>query len=91
MLPLALIGATLDTFRELSATLTLQPNQIAVIGGLADRPRTLGSFLFTQPEPNSDRLLQRVVLVRAQQEQLTQNDDEPKPTPRLEPVEPPKQ
>jgi hypothetical protein len=58
-------GQEEETFRELAATLVLQPGQVAVLGCRADKERSLGSFLFTQPEVNSDRLLQKVLLIWA--------------------------
>jgi hypothetical protein len=80
-------GQKEETLRELSASLTLKPNQIAVIGGYANRPRSLGSFLFTQLEPNSDRVLQTIVLVWARQNQPDRTQSDPRP--KLLPVDPP--
>jgi hypothetical protein len=60
-------GQQEDTIRELAATLTLQPGQIAVVGCRPERERSLGHFLLTEPESNSDRLLQKVLLVWASQ------------------------
>jgi hypothetical protein len=74
-------GQEEETFRELAASLTLQPGQVAVLGCRPENPRSLGAFLFTQPEPNSDRLLQRVLLIWASR------SSEGLPT--LEPVDPP--
>jgi hypothetical protein len=74
-------GQEEDTLRELAATLILQPGQIAVLGCLPDKQRSLGTFLFTQPEVNSDRLLQKVLLIWASR--TTQG------LPTLEPIEPP--
>ena len=54
-----------ETLRELAATLTLQPGQVAVVGGRPEADRSLGSFLFNQPEVHSDRLSQKVVLIWA--------------------------
>ena len=58
-------GQEEETLRELAAMLTVQPGQIAVLGCRPERERSLGTFLFTQPEVNSDRLLQKVLLVWA--------------------------
>lgn len=77
-----------DGFRELAATLTLQPGQVAVLGCRAEANRSLGSFLFTQPEANSDRLNQRVVLLWASRGGIGLSESKP---PGLVPVEPPKQ
>ena len=52
-------GQQEETFRELAAAFTLQPGQVAVIGHDPDRRGSLGAFLFTRPEPNSDRLTQQ--------------------------------
>jgi hypothetical protein len=74
-------GQEEETFRELAATLTVQPGQVAVLGCRSDRLRSLGTFLFTKPELNSDRLLQRVLLVWASRSSQG--------LPALEPVNPP--
>jgi hypothetical protein len=74
-------GQEEETFRELAATLTLQPGQIAVLGCRPEKERSLGTFLFTAPEINSDRLLQKVLLIWASRS--TQG------LPTLEPVDPP--
>ncbi|HEV3166500.1 MAG TPA: hypothetical protein VGZ22_20920 [Isosphaeraceae bacterium] len=60
-------GQQEDTLRELAAGLTLQPDQTAVIGCWPDRPGSLGHFLLTEPEANSDRLRQKVLIIRASQ------------------------
>lgn len=81
-------GQQEESLRELATTLILQPGQVAVIGCLPDASQSLGSFLFTHPEPNSDRLLQRVLLVWASR----QGKNQPATTspPSLLPVDPPK-
>jgi hypothetical protein len=58
-------GQEEETLRDLATTLILQPGQVAVVGCRAEKERSLGTFLFTQPEVNSDRLLQKVLLVWA--------------------------
>ena len=45
--------------------MSLAPGQVLVIGGRGDSARGLGGFLFTRPEPNSDRVEQRLVLIWA--------------------------
>jgi hypothetical protein len=50
-------------FRELAIHLVVQPGQIAVLGALADRDRSLGDFFFISSEANSDRLMRSVVLI----------------------------
>ena len=82
-------GQQEDTLRELAATLTLQPGQVAVVGCRAERERSLGSFLFTQPEANSDRILQKVLLVWASRGTSGDSSGGSALLPALEPVEPP--
>jgi hypothetical protein len=74
-------GQEEETLRDLAATLTLQPGQVAVLGCRPEKERSLGTFLFTQPEAGSDRLLQKVLLVWASR--TTQG------LPTLEPIDPP--
>ena len=82
-------GQQEDTLRDLAATLKLEPGQVAVIGCLPDRRGSLGSFLFTQAEANSDRLMQKVLLVRVSRSSPGIPGSRPTPSSRLEPVEPP--
>jgi hypothetical protein len=82
-------GQQEDTLRDLSATLSLEPGQVGVIGCRAEASRNLGSFLFTRAEANSDRLMQRLVLVWASRTNLGTPGAGPTAPPRLEPVEPP--
>lgn len=82
-------GQQEETVRELAATLTLQPGQVAVIGCNPERRGSLGSFLFTQPEANSDRILQKVVLVWASRTNAGEPGSHPKPPPDLVPFDPP--
>ena len=58
-------GQQEEALSDLAATLTLQPGQIVVLGARGDRDRSLGSFLFTQTELNSDRVLRKVLLIWA--------------------------
>jgi hypothetical protein len=74
-------GQEEETLRELTSTLTLQPGQVAVLGCRPDHQRSLGTFLFTQPEVNSDRLLQKVLLIWASRSSQG--------LPALEPIDPP--
>ncbi|MGE3819344.1 MAG: hypothetical protein AB7I30_07910 [Isosphaeraceae bacterium] len=82
-------GQQEDTLRDLAATVTLQPGQVAVIGCLPDRPSSLGAFLFTHAEPNSDRIVQKVLLVWARRTNMGTPGSLPVPESQLEPVEPP--
>jgi hypothetical protein len=58
-------GQPEDVFRELAVNLVLEPNQVAVIGCKTERSASLGSFLMTQNEPNSDQKWQKLILVWA--------------------------
>jgi len=82
-------GQQEETLRELASTLTLQPGQVAVIGCDPDRRGSLGSFLFTQAEGNSDRLIQKVLLVWATRSNPGEPGSQPNPPTSLVPVEPP--
>ena len=65
-------GQEEETYREMLVKLNVEPNQTVVVGRREDRERSLGSFLFTMAEPNSDRILQKVVLIRAERKTDTQ-------------------
>lgn len=58
-------GQDEDTFRELSGTISARPDQVVALGCRAERTRNLGGFLMTEPEPGTDRLLQKVILIWA--------------------------
>ncbi|MDR3635808.1 MAG: hypothetical protein P4L84_18545 [Isosphaeraceae bacterium] len=83
-------GQQEETLRELTANLTLQPDQAIVVGCLPDHPRSLGAFLLTEPEPGSDRLLQKVVLMWALQGKSGTPGSGGTPPAGLQPVDPPK-
>jgi hypothetical protein len=82
-------GQLEETYRELAASLTLQPGQIAVIGNDPERRGSLGAFLFTQPETGSDRLLQKVLIIWATRTNPGTPGSQPKPPADLQPVDPP--
>jgi hypothetical protein len=82
-------GQQEETLRELAATLTLQPSQTAVIGCDPDRPGSLGTFLFTRAEANSDRLTQKLVLVKASRSNMGVPGSQATVPSRLDPVDPP--
>ena len=54
-----------EILRELAATVEIKPGQTLVVGCRSTRARSLGTFLFLQPEPKSDRLLQSILLIQA--------------------------
>jgi hypothetical protein len=58
-------GQQEETLRELTTSVTVQPGQVLVIGCRPDLPHSLGHFLLTEPQPHSDRLLQKALLVWA--------------------------
>ena len=76
-----------DVLRELAVNVDLQPGQTLVIGCRPQQSRSLGSFLFTRTEPDSDQTFQSVLLIQAtrnhQGEAPTKLDDEPADLPDL--------
>jgi hypothetical protein len=60
-------GQQEDSLRELAATVSLQPGQLVVVGCEPDRSSSLGHFLLTEAEANSDRMFQKVLLIWASQ------------------------
>jgi hypothetical protein len=63
-------GQQEETLRDLAATLVLEPGQVAVVGFHTEQPRSLGSFLFTESEANSDERQQKLILVWASRNRL---------------------
>ncbi len=72
-------GQQEDVLRELAATIDVQPGQTVVIGCRAPQARSLGTFLFMQPDAQGDRMLQGVLLLRASRNNAG--------TPPLKPIE----
>ena len=58
-------GQQEDARRDLAVTLDVQPGQYVVVGCRSQQERSLGTFLFTQAERNSDRELQSLLLIQA--------------------------
>ena len=58
-----------EILRELGATLEVKPGQTLVVGCRSEQPRSLGTFLFLQPEAKSDRMLQSVLLIQPSRNQ----------------------
>jgi hypothetical protein len=56
-------GQQEETFRELAATLVLEPGQLAVIGCRPDQKRSLGTFFFTQAVAHSDQRIEKLILI----------------------------
>jgi hypothetical protein len=84
-------GQQEDILRELAVTLDLKPGQTLVLGCRPQQSRSLGSFLFTQTDPNSDQIFQSVLLIQATRNHLGELPmtpiDEPAELPDL-PVRP---
>lgn len=80
-------GQQEDILRELATSVDVQPGQTLVIGCRPQQARSLGSFLFTQPEAGSDRMLQSVLLLQATRNKLGESPlkpvDEPAELPDL--------
>lgn len=58
-------GQQEETFRDMACTLVLKPGQVLVLGGRHDKRGSLGDFLFSEPEANSDRPVEKVLFVWA--------------------------
>lgn len=58
-------GQAEETFRELAATVVLRPGQVVALGAMPHHRGSLGHFLFTAEEANSDRLVQKLLLIWA--------------------------
>ncbi len=71
-----------DVFRELGINLVLEPHQVAVIGCKPERTASLGSFLLTQSEPNSDLKYQKLILIWASRNMAGVAGDESKASDR---------
>jgi hypothetical protein len=84
-------GQQEETLRDLSATISLEPNQVAVVGCRPEQPRSLGAFLFTRAEARGDQRRQKLILVWATRNQLgalgekTAKSDRPHPSPTSAP------
>ncbi len=82
-------GQQEETFRDLAATVTLRAGQAMAVGSRPELTRSLGGFLMTEPEPNSDRMLQKVLLVWAIPVGPPAADAPEPPPAGLLPVDPP--
>jgi hypothetical protein len=58
-------GQQEETFRDLAASLILEPGQIAVVGCRPEQERSLGAFLLTQAQTHGDPRRQKLILVWA--------------------------
>ncbi len=82
-------GQQEETFRDMEVSLTLLPGQVAVLGSLPDKRGSLGDFLFSAIEPNSDRGVQKVVLIWAARADAPASSDGKTQAPVLQPAETP--
>ena len=80
-------GQREDILRELAMTVDLLPGQTLVIGCRTQQSRSLGTFLFLQPEPNGDRTFQSILLIQAGRNRVgegpTELEAQPKEMPDL--------
>jgi hypothetical protein len=85
-------GQQVETLGDLSAVLTLEPGQAAVIGCRPEQKRSLGSFLLTQGEANAEQRRQKLVMVWASRNQLGAIGEKParsdRPQPSAKPMVP---
>jgi hypothetical protein len=58
-------GQQEETFRELAATVVLEPGQLVAIGCRPDQKRSLGTFFFTQSVAHSDQRIEKLILIWA--------------------------
>lgn len=82
-------GQQEESLRDLAASVALQPGQVAVVGCIPGRKGSLGAFLFTRSEANSDRLTQKVLFVSARRTNLGLPGSQPDAKPHLVPEAPP--
>ncbi len=80
-------GQQVDTLGDLSATLTLEPGQCAVIGCRPEQKRSLGAFLFTQGEANAEQRRQKLIMVWASRNQLGAIGEKPAKSDRPRPAQ----
>jgi hypothetical protein len=81
-------GQAEESFRDLAAIVSVRPGQLVVLGCQPDRRGSLGHFLFSANEPNSDRVLNKVLFLWAERYNPA---DPPAITtpPGLQPIDPP--
>jgi hypothetical protein len=63
-------GQQQEALRDLSATISLEPNQVAIVGCRPEQPRSLGAFLFTRAGSGGDERRQKLILVWATRNQV---------------------
>lgn len=78
-------GQQEETLRDLAATLSLEPGQVVVVGCRPEQERSLGTFLFLQPDQHGDQRRQKLILVWAARNQFGSLGEKPTRTDRPEP------
>ncbi len=62
-------GQQEEILRELALTVEVKPGQTLVVGCRQEQARSLGTFLFLQPEAKSDKMLESILLIQASRNQ----------------------
>ena len=78
-------GQQVETLGDLSASLILEPGQIAVVGCRPEQKRSLGAFLFTQGEASAEQRRQKLIMVWASRNQLGAIGEKPARSDRPQP------
>ncbi len=78
-------GQQEENFRALAATLTVHAGQVVVVGAVPGKRGSLGHFLFTAVEPDSDREIQKFLFLWASRSEDAPTDMTP---PALVPADP---
>jgi hypothetical protein len=63
-------GQQEEVLRDMAVSVDLLPGQTLVIGCRSQQQGSLGTFLFTRPEPNTDQVFQSVLLIQARRNHL---------------------
>ena len=63
-------GQQEESLREMTASLVLEPGQVAVLGCRTEQERSLGAFLFCQTESHKDLRRQKLILIWATRNKL---------------------
>jgi hypothetical protein len=81
-------GQQEETLRDLSASLVLEPGQVAAIGCRPEQERSLGAFLFTQAESHGGLRRQKLILIWADRNQHGALGAKPSKSDRPTPTQP---
>jgi hypothetical protein len=83
-------GQQVETLGDLSATLALEPGQVAIVGCRPEQKRSLGSFLLAQGEASAEQKRQKLIMVWASRNQLGAIGEKPSRSDRPQPSTKPK-